>query len=612
MRKLTTILLLLAIHIVLFSQSKATIENFDYTFDGKVITIHYDILQSKNVAKFFVSIKPLRINGQEIKANTLTGDVNLSVVYGGPGKQIIWDIEKDNIILNEEIRFEMTWKPELDVPTGKHITKSLLFPGSGDYKLRNGKNYWLYGVAAYSLVASSIYLNSKANTSFSDYKKEMDIPTRNDFYKDYQNQLRLSQSCAGLGASIWLADIYGIFRKGKKVQANPVPEQSHYYYQLANTSYKAFSPAKHIDNRTPYHIAMDRGNSYFADESYAQAQSSYQEALKHKANDEVAQIRLNETEKIIRDINTAKEKEIAEQKRKDDLYRNTISDADSLFYAHKYELANIKYRNAINQRPAESYPKNQVEEIEVILKQQKKDNEFSELCSQAEAAFKTGNYELAKQKYGDALRIKSDALVSQKIKDIDNLVEKLRIDREYQNNINLADQYFSQEMYTDAQYYYRYALELKPEANYPKQQIAKIEKILADNRTIKIPLRPVGNSEIIKVKLNGIMEFDFTVDTGADNTTVSNDIFWTFYKGGVIKYEDIIDRGRYTIADGSSVAGLNFYLRKIEFGGVELKNVVATVLEGQGGSCLLGGSAFKKLGKITVDYENHLLIIERK
>lgn len=612
MRKLTTILFLLAIPIAHFSQSKVTIENFDYSFDGKVITIHYDILHSKNGAKFFVSIKPLRMNGQEIKANNLTGDVNLSVVYGGPGKQIIWDLDKDNIILNEEIRFELTWKPELDVYMGKHITKSLLFPGSGDYKLRNGKNYWLYGVAAYGLLASSIYLNSKANTSYSDYKKEMDIPTRNDYYQDYQNQLRLSHSCAGLGASVWIADIYGIFKKSKKVQSDPVPDQSHYYYQLAKSSYKAFSPAKHIDNRTPYHIAMDKGNAYFANELYAQAQSSYQEALKYNANDEVAQIRLNETKKIIRDINIAKEKELAEQKRKDDLYRNTISQADSLFYAHKYELAIIKYRNAIDIRPAGNYPKNQVEEIEVILKKQKKDNEFTDLCSQAEAAFKAENYEFAKQKYEDALGIKSDALVLQKIKDIDKLVEKKRIDSEFQNNINLADQYLRQEMYTDAQYYYQNALELKPEAYYPKQQIKKIEKALKEKNTIKIPLVSHGNTKYIKARLNGTLEFDFVLDTGADNVLISPEIFLTFYRSGVITKDDIISDEVFSIADGSTVIGLTFYFKKINIGEIELENVLGSVIGTGQTDCLLGGSVFSKLGQITIDYDNNLLKIEKK
>ena len=612
MKKASVILLTLLLSANLSAQNTPTITNIDFTYDGAFVTIGYDILPAKNGQKFYIDITAIGDDGHTIQAQSFSGDVGLDPVVGAKGKKIVWDIENDNVILNESIHFQITWKPELDVATGKHIRRSLMFPGSGDYQLRNGKHYWLLGVAAYGLVASSIYMNSKANSTYSDYKKELDIDARNSYYKDYQNQLVLSSSCAGVAATIWLSDIYGIVRQSKKVQHNPTSEQSHYYYQLANTTYKAYSEPKHIDNRKPYHIALDNGDRYFKTESYAQAISSYQEALQHKPNDEIAELKLNEAKRIQQDIITTKENELAEQKRKEALYQQTIAKADSLFYASNYELAIINYRKAVTQRPTETHPKQQIEEIEAILAQQKQDDKFAQLCAEAESFLKARKYELAKQKYEDALRIKSDALVSDKIAEISEIQEKNRTDAAYQQTITLADQNFRNGVYSDALQNYQKAINLKPTASYPKQQINKIEAILKEHRTIKIPLEARGNSKIIKAKLNGIMEFDFIVDTGADNVLVSSDIFRTFYKGGIIKDEDLIDMETYTVADGSSIIGLSFYLRKIEFGDITLTDVKASVIDSDNIDCLMGGSAFKKLGQITIDYDNDLLIIEKK
>ena len=50
--------------------------------------------------------------------------------------------------------------------------------------------------------------------------------------------------------------------KSKKIKNNLTPEQSNYYYQLANTGIEAQSKNILIDNRSDYEIAMDNGKDF--------------------------------------------------------------------------------------------------------------------------------------------------------------------------------------------------------------------------------------------------------------------------------------------------------------------------------------------------------------
>lgn len=136
-----------------------------------------------------------------------------------------------------------------------------------------------------------------------------------------------------------------------------------------------------------------------------------------------------------------------------------------------------------------------------------------------------------------------------------------------------------------------------------------------NNKTkqIIIPLTRENNSLMIEnVNINGVnnLNYRFILDTGADNVLVSPEVFMSFYRGGVISKDDIIDFTKYNIADGSEVVGLKFILKEVRFGSISLKNVHATVLSQESKtSMLMGGSALKQLGKITIDYDNNKLII---
>jgi aspartyl protease family protein len=66
------------------------------------------------------------------------------------------------------------------------------------------------------------------------------------------------------------------------------------------------------------------------------------------------------------------------------------------------------------------------------------------------------------------------------------------------------------------------------------------------------------------------------------------------------------------IANGDIEVGTTIIFRKVDFGGLVLKNVKATVIENKNAPLLFGQSALSKYGKITIDNEKKIITISVK
>jgi predicted aspartyl protease len=214
---------------------------------------------------------------------------------------------------------------------------------------------------------------------------------------------------------------------------------------------------------------------------------------------------------------------------------------------------------------------------------------------QANSAFNLQKYEDAKEKYIEAKELKPDNLEVQNKIDLCNFYSRLAIAKNEDDGDNKITQLEN----------------LKYDYPSKSGQLDNLINEAKKHKQIRIPLTKVGNSHKIKAKINNVLSFDFILDTGADNVLVAPDVFVTFYKAGVITDADIIGKQHFSIADGSTVKGLKFYLREIQIGEIILNNVEASVIAGGDYDMLLGGSVFKKIGKITIDYNNAELIIEK-
>jgi aspartyl protease family protein len=83
-------------------------------------------------------------------------------------------------------------------------------------------------------------------------------------------------------------------------------------------------------------------------------------------------------------------------------------------------------------------------------------------------------------------------------------------------------------------------------------------------------------------------------------------------KNGYLNFSDITGTQKYMDANGDIEVGTTLIFKSVEFGGLILKNVKASVVNNKSAPLLFGQSALSKYGKITIDNEKKLITITKK
>ncbi|MGE5447262.1 MAG: hypothetical protein ACM3PR_02795 [Bacteroidales bacterium] len=245
-----------------------------------------------------------------------------------------------------------------------------------------------------------------------------------------------------------------------------------------------------------YQGLIVQADKSFSSKDYINAQTGYQKAIALKPGETYPTGRLKEIEQILQKDQQARQLE--------ENYKSIIARADKSFNAKSFDEAKKIYGEALTVKPSESYPTEQIAKIDGLLadiaKQQQADNDFMAMVSKGDAAFNTKDYEAARTSYNDALALKPNAAeVKAKIKNIDDLLQKLADDKKkeeerqmalakekekaYNMAINQANKNVTDKLYTEAMAKYREALQYMPDAGYPKQQITRLEALLAQADT---------------------------------------------------------------------------------------------------------------------------------
>ncbi|MBI9068027.1 MAG: hypothetical protein JEZ09_12090 [Salinivirgaceae bacterium] len=106
---------------------------------------------------------------------------------------------------------------------------------------------------------------------------------------------------------------------------------------------------------------------------------------------------------------------------------------------------------------------------------------YKKAIEQADKHFAEKQYESAKTFYVQAQEFEpNDTYPAQKIEEINKILKAQSIAVQYKKNITEADQLFKQEAYNEAKTAYSKASKLKTKEIYPKEQISKIDVILAE------------------------------------------------------------------------------------------------------------------------------------
>ncbi|NQX92509.1 MAG: tetratricopeptide repeat protein, partial [Flavobacteriales bacterium] len=226
---------------------------------------------------------------------------------------------------------------------------------------------------------------------------------------------------------------------------------------------------------------IKKGDQKMAEEKYADAVGKYEEALDIFPDKEPAPEKLAEAQRKLDELNALAEKEAE--------YLRLIEEGEKNIGKERYEDAQANYQDALDLKPDERLPKDKLKEIEGILADAEKREQYKKIVDQADAYFKNKDYPVAIETYEEALDLfpneeypRDQINEAKRILDAElaAAMEAEELEKKYNDLITLGDRNFDAESYRDAIRNYQQASDLKSDEKYPKDQIEKIEGILAD------------------------------------------------------------------------------------------------------------------------------------
>jgi len=210
-----------------------------------------------------------------------------------------------------------------------------------------------------------------------------------------------------------------------------------------------------------------------ADDLYKQkdlngALAAYNAALAYLPGDTYANGRINEIQQIF-----------ADAAKKEEDYKNSIAAGDKLFKDGNLPGSLAEFKKATGLKPEEGYPKQKIADIEKLLADQKLvAGSYEKAMADADLAIQRKKYDEAIIQLETASKIKpNEALPKQKLAE----VQKMKADSEaYGSIIETADNFYISKDFEKARTEYQKALAIKPEDEYPRSMLDKIEIALMD------------------------------------------------------------------------------------------------------------------------------------
>lgn len=256
------------------------------------------------------------------------------------------------------------------------------------------------------------------------------------------------------------------------------------------------------NNQNQYNNSISAADKLFNDEKYSEAISAYRQAIGIKGTDDYAEKKIVEAEVILKE---AEELALLESQNNkvNDQYNSLIASADAAFNSGKYKDAQGFYSNALNIKPDESYPEEQLSRITKELAKIAADEKEQQAKSELEAKYKAeidkattalngGNLENAKALFTSASALKpSEELPKIKLKEIEGLISskeaeakqaesEKELKAQYDALISSADNAMKLSKYQIAIDNYSSALLVMPKESYPKDRIKVAESLLKE------------------------------------------------------------------------------------------------------------------------------------
>ena len=389
--------------------------NFNYNKSTKKVDIDYKISDLKSNL-YNVNFKPFYSSGKSISVNSFNAD--LTNIKRGL-HSIVWDPKNDGIQIDGDVYLTMYLNTKINVSVQKHLLKSIVYPGFGDYQLRNKKHYFLYGLAAYGLLGSSIYFNNQASANYNSYLLNMNFNESQGLYNDYQTNNRMSKIFAFSSAFIWTVDLVSILKRGNKVKEDLTV--SDYYNKLSKIEEAFNSKIKYFNTKEDYYIAYENAVNYYKAGDYKKAK----EYLNRIDNLNPSKEIILKKKKLMIDVNY-------ELKLIDNKYKLLINEGDEFVRTKKYEEAIEKYEEAKRIRST-SYLRAKIEKSQKAIQ--------NEICDDI---VKVANNLKASKKWKEALEkyTKANSLCPSQ-----NIVTQIKIAEQKLKNQKLGEKIVNKKWY---------------------------------------------------------------------------------------------------------------------------------------------------------------------
>ena len=344
------------------------------------------------------------------------------------------------------------------------------------------------------------------------------------------------------------------------------PNESYPKSKINEIREKQAELARNTENQKNYDQAIFQGDLNYEKQFYDKALASYENALKYKPGDEKATNRISEIKELMGNLanRTLYEKFIdsADKAFKKDSYNEALTDyqkalevfpdeaypterisvirgimqaeadfyaavqkADEAFGAKQYRNAKTFYSQALELKASDKHSRDRINEIDGILASMQVDEQYNTIVAEADEMFNSQEYNNAKDKYTEALSIKSrEQYPRDKIAEINNILRDIAaLDSRYQQTIGRADNLFGRESYEEAKTVYAEAGNIKPEETYPPEMIQKIDSILDEQTRLLAEQQAAEQARLEALALERDRNYQQTVDE-ADLLVEQNDL----------------------------------------------------------------------------------------
>ncbi len=257
------------------------------------------------------------------------------------------------------------------------------------------------------------------------------------------------------------------------LQAEQIKPQEEYPpTQLAKIDALEMS-AKNLEQK--YLSAIQDGDADFLQKHYGDAKSAYNLALTYKSAEVYPKNQIKEINRLLAQMNATEA-----------AYQKALMAGDQYFKNQQYQEAIASYKEALQIKENEEYPKTRIATIEAMLASIEKVNaNFNRAIRLADGFYKKDSLVSALTYYKQAQEIKPlEKYPPDQIARINNrLFEQSSVEESYANALKIADRFFGQKAYTDALSNYQKALQIKSQEKYPKSQINKIRNLLGQSES---------------------------------------------------------------------------------------------------------------------------------